>query len=191
MKDPFASRAQPAADVCTTTNLIVSAGRRTLTPGVYCGGLKITTGAAVTTLSPGVYVLKNGPLVVDKQSSLTADGAGFFLTGANAVLAIDDTTTVNMKARQAGPLAGMLFFEDRSVPVGQTHLFRQPERAAIARDFLSLPKQTGRRIRTHNAGHGHRQLQQHSKLSGSMPASRNIPRDPIGLDHRRRSSSGH
>ncbi len=122
LKDPFASRAQPAADVCTTTNLIVSGGSRTLTPGVYCGGLKITTGAAVT-LSPGVYVLKNGPLVVDKQSSLTADGAGFFLTGANAVLAIDDTTTVNMKAPSSGPLAGMLFFEDRSVPVGQTHLF--------------------------------------------------------------------
>ncbi len=81
LKDPFGQPRPASAEVCTTTNLIVSGGSRTLTPGVYCGGLKITTGAAVT-LSPGVYVLKNGPLVVDKQSCLTADGAGFFLTGA-------------------------------------------------------------------------------------------------------------
>jgi hypothetical protein len=121
LKDPLSDRPAPSVDACTATNEVISGGSATLTPGVCCGGLKITGGTFVT-LRPGVYVLKDGPLTIDAASRLIANNAGFYLTGANTVLAIDDTTTIRMLAPKSGPLAGILFFEDRAAPAGQSHI---------------------------------------------------------------------
>ncbi|MBX9933253.1 MAG: Tad domain-containing protein [Methylobacterium sp.] len=92
---------------------IVSADM-TLSPGTYCGGLHITKDTQVT-LSPGVYIIKDGPLVVDKKASLTGSNVGFYFTGDRGGLLFDKDSVISLTAPKSGTMAGLLFFEDRTV----------------------------------------------------------------------------
>lgn len=88
----------------------------TIDPGVYCGGLKIAELAEVH-FSPGVYVIKDGPLLVGKHSVLFGEYVGFYLTGADAIFTFEKDAAIDLAAPKDGPLAGVLFFEDRSSPL--------------------------------------------------------------------------
>lgn len=120
--DPLASRAAPVVGACTYTGQVINGGTMVFTPGVYCGGLKITGGATVT-LSPGEYVIKDGPFIVENGSTLKSLNAGVYLTGTNATVNLAGDTTINMTAPVAGPMAGLLFFEDRAAPKYRLHKF--------------------------------------------------------------------
>src|SRR3954451_10081256 len=91
ISDPLASRAAPPVSGCTARDMQID-GNRTptavLTPGTYCGGLKITNNAAVTLLS-GIYVIDNGPLVVEKGGSLSGTNVGLYFTGDKGGLLFD------------------------------------------------------------------------------------------------------
>jgi Flp pilus assembly protein TadG len=97
--------------------LNVVSGTVTLKPGTYCGGLHITKGAQVT-LKPGVYIMKDGPLVVDKGGSLTGVNTGFYFTGVRGGLLFDDKSVVSLTAPKEGIMSGLLLFEDRAAPPG-------------------------------------------------------------------------
>lgn len=86
----------------------------TLSPGTYCGGLKITKDSVVT-LRPGIYVMKDGPLIVDKKATLTGTGVAFYFTGDNAGLLFDKRTTISLSAPTTGVMAGLLMSEERTV----------------------------------------------------------------------------
>lgn len=120
LPDPLAARPQPSVGPCTKTNLLLSGGMTTLTPGTYCGGITITNGAVVT-LSAGVYVIKDGPLKVTNLATLFGKNVGLFLTGAGAVINFDGPSTISLTAPEAGAMAGMLMFEDRASPTSNTH----------------------------------------------------------------------
>lgn len=120
LADPLSRRQPPAVGACTETNLIVSARDLRLRPGVYCGGLHITNRANVR-LDPGVYVIKDGPLRVDDNSSLAGTYVGFYLTGANATIAFQPASSISLGAPRDGPLASLLFFEDRAAPAYRRH----------------------------------------------------------------------
>lgn len=120
LPDPLAARPAPAFGGCTETNKIVAAAWITLRPGVYCGGLTITLGANVA-LQPGVYVFKDGPLLVNGGASLHGANVGLFFTGAGAVMNFDALSHVSLTAPAFGEMAGLLVFEDRASPAGQTH----------------------------------------------------------------------
>jgi Flp pilus assembly protein TadG len=115
--DPLAAREPPALGSCLYTKLVVD-GRKTptvtLTPGRYCEGLTITEAAQVT-LAPGVYVIDNGPLKVDKNASLRGESVGFYFTGDRAGLLFDAKSTIDLGAPKDGPLAGLLFFDNKYV----------------------------------------------------------------------------
>jgi Flp pilus assembly protein TadG len=113
--DPLASRAPPPVAGCKVMGQVIDGETVTLMPGTYCDGLKIT-GAANVTLSPGIYVIKDGPLVVDNGSTLQAKNAGIYLTGTNTTLLFATDTTISLTAPIDGPLAGILLFEDRAAP---------------------------------------------------------------------------
>lgn len=110
--DPLQSRMPPSIGGCSFNDKIVD-GTDTLSPGVYCGGLKLTKGAYVR-LSAGIYVIKDGPLIVEDGASISGTEVGFFLTGSNANLTFDADTTVDLSAPKSGPLAGILIFDDPS-----------------------------------------------------------------------------
>jgi hypothetical protein len=70
-------------------------------------------GSAQVTLSQGIYIIKDGPLIVSSGSSLTGDYVGFYLTGKTAQLHFTPDTTVSLSAPKTGQMAGLLFFRDR------------------------------------------------------------------------------
>ena len=127
LRDPLANRAPPSVGSCiflsasvnvnaadSTKTVKIAKGTYTLDPGTYCNGLEITDGATVT-LRPGVYVMKNGPLVVKKKASMTGENVGFFFTGDKGGLLFDKDSTISLTAPKDGDMASLLFFEERSV----------------------------------------------------------------------------
>jgi len=141
INDPLADRPPPSVGRCDHNKLVLKDGSHTLQPGVYCGGLTITGGAgrsgpgedggerdhdeghvrkerkgtsAKVRLAPGTYIIKDGPLTVNKQASLEGDYVGFYLSGKNATFTFAFDSTVNLSAPKTGSMAGILFFEDRS-----------------------------------------------------------------------------
>ena len=93
--DPLAKRGTPTVGGCDYGSLVpllpkvVDGKTTTLNPGTYCGGLVITNKSNVT-LSQGEYIIHQGPLIVEKGSTLTGEYVGFFLKG--------DLATLNFKS---------------------------------------------------------------------------------------------
>jgi len=93
----------------------------TLSPGTYFGGLAITGNARVT-FSPGTYIFAGGGLSVTGNSTLTGSGVTFYNTSASGygygAIDLTGNEAANLSAPTSDPLEGILFFQDRSVPVG-------------------------------------------------------------------------
>lgn len=111
--DPLASVPRPSTGSCLETKLKVS-GAQTLWPGTYCRGVEIS-GSANVTLMPGIYVFDDGPLIVKDTASLSGQNVGFYFTGNAGGMRLDPDTTISLTAPKDGQMAGLLFFEDRSV----------------------------------------------------------------------------
>lgn len=112
-EDPLATRPQPKAVKCDYQNKVVS-GFANLQPGVYCRGLKISM--AFVTLDPGTYIIKDGPLIIENGSQFHGTDVSIFFTGPGARFRIDPVTVISLAAPKAGPMAGLLFSEDRKNP---------------------------------------------------------------------------
>lgn len=124
--DPLKDREQVSVGTdCDNrdTSILTNA---TLTPGVYCGGLRIG-GSAIVRLEPGEYIIKDGKLDVAGNSSLIGSDVSFFMTGADAVFDFGVSTQINLSAREAGKMSGILFFEDRNSPSGRVFRIRSKD----------------------------------------------------------------
>jgi hypothetical protein len=120
--DPLAHVPAPAVGACNQTNYSVSSGQvRTISEGVYCGGISVSGGARLT-LNPGTYILKGGGLSVSGGSYLTGAGVTFYNTFAAGysygAISLSGGTYNQLSAPTTGPLAGMLFFQDRNLTSG-------------------------------------------------------------------------
>ena len=114
--DPLAARTPPTVSGCDHTNRVVDGSKMptvSLMPGRYCGGLKITKGAQVT-LMAGIYTIDDGPLKVE-NASIRGEYVGFYFTGDAGGLVFDPKSTIDLSAPKDGPMAGLLFFENRTV----------------------------------------------------------------------------
>jgi len=93
----------------------------TLSPGTYYGGIAITGNANVT-FNPGTYILAGGGLSVTGNSSLTGTGVTFYNSYSTnysyAPINLTGNETAKLSAPTSGSLAGMLFFQDRSIASG-------------------------------------------------------------------------
>lgn len=135
--DPLGDRPEPVAGACVETDLIVSGGTRTLDPGTYCGGMRIELGATVT-LNPGIYVIKDGPLVVTGQSTMSGDGVGFFFKGPGAAFQFATASSIDLAAPEDGGMAGLLMFEARDQPTNLIHRIESDDaRRLIGTIYLS------------------------------------------------------
>jgi Flp pilus assembly protein TadG len=120
MADPFASMALPSVGPCDHTNYTPT-NNETLQPGVYCGGLSISS--VNVTFAPGLYIIKGGLLKPSGGSTMTGNGVSFFLTGNGAGVSTSGGSSWHIKAMSTGYLAGFVFFLDpNAVPAKSSTL---------------------------------------------------------------------
>lgn len=143
-EDPLSMREPPPVGPCDFTNFQLTQQQRRwdeatrtpptkalLAPGVYCGGIRIGFNIEAE-FSPGIYVIKDGPLNVGVASTLSGDSIAFYLVGDASVFTFDREAKIEMSAPKSGPLAGIMFFEDRSAPLDRVHSILSDD----ARQFL-------------------------------------------------------
>jgi len=120
--DPYESFVVPL-NTCDYTNFVTTTGG-TLSPGTYCGGLKVNSASTVT-LSPGVYYIQNGDLQVLGSSSLVGNGVTFVMYGKSTNVNFDTTGTITLSPTTTGQWAGFAFYWDQpnSAKSGQTNTF--------------------------------------------------------------------
>ena len=118
--DPYANTPLPSFSGCDAHNFSAKS-TMTLTPGVYCGGIKLNAGASVT-LEPGTYILDGGSLDVNGGATLTGSGVTLVFTSSTgqnyATATINGGATVNLTAPTSPPYAGIAIFGDRNMPTG-------------------------------------------------------------------------
>lgn len=149
-EDPIAGRPEPIAGGCDYSNLVVGVpptlnsfllsvlestvsaidgsftgtligyDRVDLEPGVYCGGLTINDKSDAH-LAPGIYIIKDGPLIVRFGARIIGDGVGFFLDGDASTFTFEPASIIHLSAPVNGLSAGLLFWESKAAPENRNH----------------------------------------------------------------------
>jgi hypothetical protein len=118
--DPYANVSFPPFFGCDYNNKKLNSDK-TLSPGVYCGGLFVTAGA-VATLEPGIYYMDGGDLTVAGNATLQGAGVTIVFTKKNrnnwATVSIGSNAIVNLTAPKTGATAGIVMFGDRDMTQG-------------------------------------------------------------------------
>jgi hypothetical protein len=117
--DPFLAMPEPPLTATVGTNLRVS-DTRTISPGVYDGGIDVTA-SAILTLSPGVYIMQGGGLKVAGGATVTGSGVMIFnttsgfpaSTGTCGDIAISGGGALSLSAPTSGTYKGMLLWQDK------------------------------------------------------------------------------
>lgn len=112
--DPMVATAEPVPGACTFNNYVVI-GNQNLSPGTYCGGLRLNANSQAT-LAPGNYLIIGGLFELRNNSQITGDGVSIFLLDSARILA-NSTAIVRLTASQVGPYAGVVIFESRTAPL--------------------------------------------------------------------------
>ena len=112
--DPYAGIPFPAHDTCPAKvgkGLEINGGSTTLSPGTYCGGIRMKSQASVT-MEPGIYVMVDGAFWLDGGSSVTGREVVIAFTGDDATLRIWGDSTVNLTSPTSGTYKNFQFFQD-------------------------------------------------------------------------------
>ena len=143
--DPYAGRTAPTVGGCGSnpespsgggSALIYAPGAaKTIYPGVYCGGMAITTGV---TMQPGIYIIKGGDFAVTTGGSTVSggvcSGSGGYVnaTGGVTIYMVPNgalTGTFDVKgclsitAPTTGNTAGIAIWVDKTEHAGDTDQF--------------------------------------------------------------------
>lgn len=121
VQDPYQHLQVPPFGSCTATNTTVQ-NARTLSPGVYCGGLKANAGADIH-LDPGVYIMAGGSFDVAGGAAIRGDDVTIILTddagGNYTTVKINGGAVLELNAPTSGDWKGILFYQDRDAPSHQ------------------------------------------------------------------------
>jgi len=109
--------------------LINNSNDRTLYPGTYYGGLKLT-GSGNVTLEPGLYIMAGGGMEFAASGNITGSNVTFYNTndpakptgaGDYGRFKIVSSGNVDVSAPSAGPYATLLFWQDRNNTLSFMH----------------------------------------------------------------------
>ena len=128
--DPLAGRPEPSIGSCDKTNFAISSGTKTLDPGIYCGGIKISNTASVV-FNPGTYIIQDGEFVVSDTATVKGEHVGFYLAGKNSLINFTDEASVTLSGASDGEMAGLLFFEDRTATLDRRHHIQSTKAAVL------------------------------------------------------------
>ena len=120
--DPLGYVQAPTVGSCAHTNFSASnagtsASYNQLFAGTYCGGIRLSNG--FTHFNPGTYILAGGGFSENGGPTMNGTGITFYNTtgtGGYQPIALTGNATVNFSAPISGPMAGVRFFQDRSIP---------------------------------------------------------------------------
>lgn len=126
ISDPLSERKPPAIGTCVTAPAVIKGTMETLNPGTYCNGLTITDNAVVT-FRPGIYIIKDGEFKVEGNAAIKGENVGFYFTGDKTALDFGRDSSISLTAPKDGPMAGILFFEDRAAPLGRRHKIKSSD----------------------------------------------------------------
>jgi len=132
--DPYINLVAPKADPCidrkkvneTLDHFLASVEAVDLEPGTYCGGLELKS--KVVNFLPGTYVIKDGPLELEDFTRATAQDVTFVFSGRKSTLKLGQGSQFDIKAPNAGPLAGLALYQDtsgrrlRRLPEAESHI---------------------------------------------------------------------
>jgi hypothetical protein len=122
--DPLAYVAAPTVGSCAHTNFSLNGNNGSsgspyqLYAGTYCGGISVH-GNAVLKFNAGTYVMAGGGMTISANTTMSGTGITIYNTtgtGGYGAISFNGNTTANFSAPTSGPLAGILFFQDRSIP---------------------------------------------------------------------------
>jgi len=120
LSDPYDDLEVPEFEGCDFNNKKVTSST-TLSPGVYCGGIKISGNNDVT-FEPGLYIINGGDFKVTGSGSMFGEGVTFILTGSGndySQLDISGGKDIEFSAPETGEeWSGITFFQDRDAPEG-------------------------------------------------------------------------
>lgn len=137
IRDPLEGRPAPPIGPCKEM-VEVTSGTLVLNPGTYCGGIK-TKGKVTLKFKPGTYIIKDGPLSIAGNSSVIGKNVGFYFTGDAAIFDFGVSSQAKLTAPKSGPMAGILFFEDRKSPSNREFIIRSKD-AELFEGTVYLPK---------------------------------------------------
>ncbi|MBL4890228.1 MAG: pilus assembly protein [Rhizobiaceae bacterium] len=138
--DPLLGRAEPSASGCDYNKTEIVSQKKTLFPGVYCGGLKIAGNSNVS-FEPGIYSIKGDKFIAQDDSTIVGINVGFYLADDAAYFEFGESTTIELTAPENGLLAGILMFESRSVTDGRKHQIYSNNARILIGTFY-LPRST-------------------------------------------------
>ena len=122
--DPLAYLQEPAVGSCAHTNFSLNGNTGSsgspyqLYAGTYCGGISVN-GNSWLNFNAGTYVLAGGGMSIKGNAVMIGTGVTFYNTtgsGGYGAITLSGNTQANLSAPTSGPLAGILFFQDRSIP---------------------------------------------------------------------------
>ncbi len=122
--DPLAYIQTPSTSGCDHTSFALNGNTGSsgspyqLYPGTYCGGISVN-GNAFLHFNSGTYVLSGGGFRPGGNTVMSGTGVTFYNTGGLGgyqAITLTGNTQSNFSAPTSGPLAGILFFQDRSIP---------------------------------------------------------------------------
>jgi hypothetical protein len=125
--DPLSYLQPPTVGACDQTGPLTPGNQKGVNdvlPGTYCGGININGNNPVL-FHPGVYIVMNGIHVTASKPNFSGTGVMFYMTQSLPTypygpVLMGGSNTSNLSAPTSGPYAGILFFQDRSIPVGST-----------------------------------------------------------------------
>jgi hypothetical protein len=135
--DPLADRLPPKIGPCIADNLVLKSGDHKLKGGTYCGGIKIR-GTAKVTFEEGDFVIQDGVFEVSGNATAIAKNSAFYLSGEQSTIRFVDDTTIDFTGAKTGPMAGLLFFEDRTATRGRLHKIKSSN-ANVLTGTIYLP----------------------------------------------------
>jgi hypothetical protein len=112
--DPYANLPVPVPGACADVAGKLQQTTITLYPGTYCGGLEIKADSHVT-LSPGIYIMKDGQFVVNSGATVEGSEVMIAFVGANSYLRLAADSTTKLTSPVDGTYKNIQFMSDRDL----------------------------------------------------------------------------
>ena len=114
MADPLASLPAPPATGTTYNGLpFPNYGTRTMSPGVYNGGVNIGGGMNIT-MQPGTYYMKGGDFTIANGATVSGSGVFIYVDSGGGKVNFQGGGIIKLSPPTSGTYAGITIYQDRN-----------------------------------------------------------------------------